>query len=121
MRVPVHQVHGKVKPKEDTVEDILAIALAKHYKVLRQKAFDYVDGAGQKQVLIVDITLPEQSLMVEVQKKQDNKSIIAEMAREKVARTNNWIVCRVTENEVRYDIDTALYKVRRELLRAGKK
>jgi len=120
MRIQVHQLRGKPGVHHDTVEDVLCDELAKHYTVIRRKSFIYVDGAGRKQVLVADVVLPKHSLIVEVQKKQDNKGIIAEMAREKVARDHGWGVCRFNEKEIAGDIDNVLYKIQREIERRSR-
>jgi very-short-patch-repair endonuclease len=110
MRIPIHPVRGKARQREDTAEDRLSDELSKTYTVLRQKALDYVDESGHKQTMVMDMAIPDRKLIIEIQGKQDNKSIMAEMAREKVARENGWRICRLTEREAMGDNMLALVK-----------
>jgi hypothetical protein len=114
MRVPVNRIRGKAAV--ETTEDILADALAKQYPVTRGKTFVYDEG-GHKRELNADIVLAKQGLIIEVQEKQDNKAIMAEMARERIARANGFSISRFSEKEVRGDIDNVLHKIGREVQR----
>ena len=118
MRVPVHRIRGK--PAADTPEDVFAALLATQYTVARNKSFSYVSEAGEKKTLVVDLTLPKHKLMIEVQGKQDTKSMIAEMFRERIARDLGWGVCRFTEKEFLADGSTVLYKIQREIERRSR-
>lgn len=118
MRVPVNRLHGKARAREDTPEDLLVERLSKSYTVVRDKALEYTDEAGKRQTMIMDIAIPSQKLIVEIQKKQDTKSIMGEMAREKVARANGWRVCRLNERDAKSD--DAFYFVKREIERGNR-
>lgn len=115
MRIPVNQLRGKARQREDTPEDKLADELSKTYTVVRQKALEYHDEQGHKQTMIMDIAIPDYKLIIEIQTKQDTKSVIAEIAREKVARINGWTVCRLAEKDAKGE--EAFYRVRREIER----
>ena len=99
MRIPVNRLHGRARQREDTAEDALADQLSKTYTVLWDKALDFTDERGDTETIVFDLTIPSHLLIIEVQHKQDDKSIMAEMVREKVARANGWRICRLTEKE----------------------
>ena len=118
MRTSTHPLRGRAGQREDTAEDALADQLSKTYTVIRQKALGYVDEAGRKQTMLMDMAIPAHSLLVEIQKRQDSKNILAEMARERVARANGWHVCRLTEREAKSE--DVLYFINREIERSGR-
>jgi very-short-patch-repair endonuclease len=110
MRTPVNRVKGT--PKADTIMDLLSDELSKVYTVARDKEFSH----GGKS-FTADITLPQYKTIVEVQGKQDNKEIMAEMSRDRIARASGWIIVRCQETVIRHDPDTVLYRVAREIER----
>jgi very-short-patch-repair endonuclease len=109
MRVPVNRIRGKAAA--ETPEDLLANELSKHHTVLRDKILD-ADNS-----FIAGIALPDHKLIIEVQEKQDNKAILKEMAREKLARAIGWSIFRPNEKEIQGDMDSVLYKIDREIQR----
>jgi very-short-patch-repair endonuclease len=113
MRTPVNRIKGK--PQAETIEDILSNVLSQHYKVVRQKAIEH-----QGQTFTADIALPEQKIALERQEKQDNKAIMAEMARERIARGAGWSIFRFQEVDVRQDPDLIIYRLRREMQRLSR-
>jgi|GEM_PF-5042863 len=115
MRTPVNRLYGKARQREDTPEDFLADKLSKTYTVVRDKTLEYKDANGNKQSTTADIVIPAHKLIVEIQKKQDDKTIIAEMARDRVARECGWRVCRITDREAMSD--DVLYYINREIER----
>lgn len=118
MRIPVHQLKGKAPRREETPEDLFAALLSKTYNVSRDKAFDYTDAQGKKQTMTMGIVIPKHKMIVEIQQKQDTKGIIAEIARDKVARANGWTICRLSERDARDEEE--FWQVKREIERSGK-
>ncbi len=119
MRVPVRITHAKAKPVEETREDLLAQELSAHYKVARAKRFSYRDDAGQAKDFVAQIALPEHAMIVEIRGKQDTRGIMDEILREKVTRAQGWGVCLLSDTDVRGDMESALYRVRIAIERAG--
>lgn len=115
MRVPVRPVKGKAR--KETPYDRLAQELSQHYEISRDMLLEYTDDGGTKHSFTVDIAIPKYKMVVEFQGGQDNKNVLAEMKRERIARANGWNICRVTEKEMIGDIDTVFYKVRRDIER----
>jgi very-short-patch-repair endonuclease len=113
MRVPVKISHAK---KSDTAHDLLASALSQHYEIARDIVLEQATPAGTDQ-FTADVAIPKYKMVVELQAKQDNKGILAEMKRERIARANGWEICRVSEAELQKDIDDVFYKVRRAIER----
>ncbi len=118
MRIPVHQLKGKAPRREETPEDLFAALLSKTYDVSREKSFSYTDAQGAKQTMVMDIVIPKHKMIVEIQKKQDTKGIIAEIARDKVARANGWTICRLSERDARNEDE--FWQIKREIERSSK-
>jgi very-short-patch-repair endonuclease len=112
MRVPVNRVSGKSKPRQDSPEDAFAEVLAKKYTVVRDKHF-----TGNGNDFTASIALPQHSLIIEIQEKRNDKSIMAEMKREGIARATGWGIVSFPADDVRSDVDNILYKIAREIER----
>jgi very-short-patch-repair endonuclease len=105
MRTPVNRIKGK--PLAETPEDLVAAELSKQYKVKRELTLEH-DGKS----FVAGILLPDQKLIVEISGKGDDKGIMAEMVRERIARGLGWRICRVRDTN-----DDVLYRVDREIRR----
>lgn len=107
MRVPVHRIKGKAAAQMPI--DILADELSKRYTVVRDRVMD-----NKGDMFVASIALPDKKLVVEIQEKQADKAILAEMSRERITRSLGWRICRLNDRDLA-DIDTVFYKVDREI------
>jgi hypothetical protein len=115
MRVPVRPVKGKAR--KETPYDQLSQELSQYYEIVRDMPLEYADDGGTKHSFTADIAIPKYKMIVEFQGGQDNKTVLGEMKRERIARANGWHISRVTEKEMLADIETVFYKVRRDIER----